>query len=97
MLVGVSIGVAALYDWFVKWNARTPAKGSPNTSVTIPSPKGEEAGRTVRVYGPDGRALKDFDYGDQSHSGNDPEVHDWDWSQKTPRQPGRAPRPGELP
>lgn len=55
-------------------------------------------GKTVRVFGQDGRAVRDVDYGDQAHSGNNPEVHDWDWSSGKPvRGPGRAPQPGEVP
>jgi hypothetical protein len=44
------------------------------------------------------RAVRDIDYGSQAHSGNDPEVHDWDWSSGRPeRLPARAPVPGDIP
>lgn len=55
--------------------------GKPNSTATKPNGDG-------RVYGPDGKALKDIDY---SHPQNHPELenpheHDWDWSNtKKPR------------
>jgi hypothetical protein len=58
-----------------------PKTGKPNSRVT--KPNGD-----VRVYGPDGKALKDID---KSHPQNHPELknpheHDWDWSNtKKPR------------
>jgi len=85
--------IEALRNVF-QYRDKTPATGTPNSTQTFPTPNG----KVVRVYGPDGRAVKDIDYGDQAHSGNDPEVHDWDWSQNPPRNPvGRAPNPGEIP
>lgn len=51
-------------------------------------------GKRVRFFGEDGRAVKDVDYG-HDHGAGDPHVHDWDWTKSPPRQPGRAPRPGE--
>jgi RHS repeat-associated protein len=68
---------------------RTPASGPPNSQQSFP-------GGTDRIYGPDGRAVKDIDHG-HNHGAGDPHVHDWDWSKPDPRQPGRAPKPGELP
>lgn len=50
----------------------------------------------MRTYGPDGRAVTDVDSG-HDHGAGDPHVHDWDWDKKRPRQPGRAPKPGEIP
>ncbi len=73
--------------------ARTPATGPPNSGDSFPDPRG---GRTDRLYGPDGKATKDIDYG-HDHGVGDPHAHDWDWSKADPRQPGRAPRPGEIP
>ncbi|MGH7259451.1 MAG: RHS repeat domain-containing protein, partial [Nitrospiraceae bacterium] len=73
---------------------RTPAQGqSPNSQQSFPDGKG---GRTDRYYGPDGKAIKDVDYG-HAHGAGDPHVHDWDWSDKdNPRQEGRRPNPGEI-
>ncbi len=73
--------------------ARTPAKGKPNSKGTFPDGKG---GKTDRIYGPDGKARKDIDYG-HSHGKGDPHIHDWDWTKPNPRQPGRKSRPGEIP
>jgi hypothetical protein len=80
---------------------RTPAKGQPANSIqTYPSPQGQQAGQTVRIFDENGRAIRDIDYGDQAHDPNavdGVEVHDWDWSKQPPRQPGRAPAPGDIP
>jgi len=75
--------------------ARTKIQGAtPNSVETFPT----KNGKVVRVYGPDGRAVRDIDYGDQAHSGSDPEVHDWNWSSGEPvREPGRPPQPGDIP
>jgi RHS repeat-associated protein len=67
---------------------RTPASGPPNTTQRFPN----KTGWTDRVYGEDGRATKDVDFG-HDHGGGDPHVHDWDWSKEKPRQDGRAPAP----
>ena len=53
---------------------KLPTKGKPNSSVT--NSKGD-----TRVYGPDGKALKDIDV---SHPHRHPELqnpheHDWEW------------------
>jgi hypothetical protein len=71
----------------------SPAQGEkPNTTVTIPGSKPGET--TVRTYGPDGRAVTDYDNG-HAHD-PDPHVHDWDWSKTPPRQPRRDPTPEET-
>ena len=71
---------------------RTPAQGGPpGGSLWFPDGKG---GGTRRFFDGDGKASKDVDYG-HNHGAGDPHVHDWDWTQSRPRQPGRAPRPGE--
>jgi RHS repeat-associated protein len=85
------VGLNLLYDWYIHRQSRTPVRGAPNTTEEIPTP----GGKTVRKYGPDGRAAKDIDYG-HDHGGGDPHVHDWDWSKNPPRQPGRPPVPGEI-
>ena len=64
---------------------RTPTKGRPNSKREFPDGKG---GKTVREYGPDGKAKQDIDYG-HNHGKGDPHVHDWDWSEpNNPRGPG---------
>jgi len=96
LIVGVAVALALdmIFKKSPEW-VRTPVTGTPDSVRTFPA----ASGKTVRVYGPDGRAIRDIDYGDQAHSGNDPEVHDWNWSSGKPvRDPiGRAPKPGEIP
>jgi hypothetical protein len=77
----------------------TPPTGTPNSVKVFNKSKPGSSGKTVRVYGSDGRAVRDIDYGNQTHSGNDPEVHDWTWdSNGNPKRgPGRAPQPGDIP
>ncbi len=65
-----------------KPNPRTPAKGDPGSTVEFPNRKG---GKTVREYGPDGKAVKDTDYG-HSHDKGDPHTHNWDWNGPKPRR-----------
>jgi hypothetical protein len=71
---------------------RTPAQGQPPGTQTFPNADG---GKTVRTYGTDGKAVTDVDYG-HDHGAGDPHVHDWNWSKTPPRQPGRAPKAGEV-
>ena len=74
-------------------DTRTPAKGDPNSKVTFPDGRG---GKTVRIYGEDGFATKDIDYGHGHDGAPDPHVHDWDWSKESPRsKQGRALEEGE--
>jgi RHS repeat-associated protein len=69
---------------------RTPAKGDPDTTDTLPA----QGGSTDRTYGPDGRAVKDVDSG-HAHD-PEPHAHDWDWSKNPPRQPRRPLTPDEA-
>jgi hypothetical protein len=79
-------------SWTDSTRPQTPAKGEPGSTVVIPTP----TGKTVREYGPDGKAVKDIDYG-HDHGAGDSHVHDWDWTgPKSIRGPGRPPRPGEV-
>lgn len=78
----------------------TPIKDQPPNSVKVfDKTRANSTGKTVRVYGPDGRAVRDIDYGNQAHSGWDPEVMDWTWDAKGNGDRGipRAPRPGDIP
>lgn len=61
--------------------------GEPNSTTTEYNEDGSP--KQVRVYGPDGKAQKDIDY---NHGGNHefPHEHEWDWSKKPPRQPGKT-------
>ena len=74
---------------------RTPSSGAPGSFNEFPDGSG---GKTVRYFGPDGKAIRDVDFG-HNHGAGDPHEHPWNWSQKSPRQPGRpiveptAPRP----
>jgi RHS repeat-associated protein len=73
--------------------SRTPVRGDPNSFRVFPNKNGTG---TARIYGPDGRALRDVDY-HQDHGPGNPHVHDWDWSTGEPiRQPGRALEDGEF-
>lgn len=70
---------------------KLPDDSIPNTTLTAPN-------GNKRVYGPDGRSVKDIDYSHPWHHpelGN-PHIHDWDWSKEIPRQPPRKPYEGEL-
>jgi RHS repeat-associated protein len=68
--------------------ARTPARGEPDSTTRFPSGQ-------VRVYGPDGRAVKDIDPPHPDHN-PEPHAHDWDWSKEPPRQPERPLTPEEA-
>ncbi len=70
------------------YTSRTPATGNPGSRESFPD-------GTEREYGPDGKAKRDIDHG-HDHGHGDPHVHDWDWGKTPPRQPGRAPHPGEV-
>jgi RHS repeat-associated protein len=74
---------------------RTPRTGPPNSTGWFPNPNnpGEV---TVRVYGPNGEAVTDYDYG-QPHGGTDPHAHDWgrDKNGKPVRGDKRPIKPGE--
>lgn len=72
--------------------ARTPARGQPpNSSQEF---RGEK-GRKIRLFGPDGRATTDYDFG-HDHGSGDPHAHDWDWGNPDPRGPHRPLYPGEC-
>jgi RHS repeat-associated protein len=75
-------------------SSRTPAKGAPGTSINLPGDKPGQ--KTIRIFGDDGRAVKDIDFG-HNHGAGDPHAHDWDWTSDTPRGPGRPLEPGENP
>ena len=80
-------------QWAAKWARRgeLPSRGIPNTTVSKDYGGGKGQ---IRVYGPDGRAKVDYDFG-HDHGAGDPHAHDWDWSRKRPRLPGRPLMPGE--
>ena len=68
--------------------------GPPNGSLVKDDGRGNGQ---IRDYGPDGRAVKDIDFG-HDHTKppcGDPHAHDWDWSKPEPRQPPRPLKPGE--
>ncbi len=71
---------------------RTPGHGEPGSVVEFPTPNG---GKIIRIYGPDGNAIKDIHFGHE-HGAGDPHIHDVDWTQPKPWQPGRPPEPGEI-
>ena len=53
-------------------------RGEPNSTKTLNNPDGSV--KQERVYGPDGRALKDTDYNHGGVGHTFPYEHDWDWS-----------------
>ena len=61
-----------------KTSDRTPIKGNPNSKQEFPDGKG---GKTVREYGPDGKATRDTDYG-HDHGAGDPHTHDWNGTER---------------
>ena len=65
-----------------------PRTGVPNSIEVLD--KGNGVGQ-IREYGPDGRAVRDFDFG-HDHGAGDPHAHDWI---NGDRQGGRPIRPGE--
>lgn len=69
--------------------ASLPTVGVPNSRVKQPGPNGGQ----VRNYGPDGKAVRDFDYEHKNHHPDlpSPHQHDWDWSKEKPRQPAKEP------
>ena len=69
-----------------------PATGEPGS--TAATDKGEGKG-TIREYGPDGKAKRDYDFG-HDHGAGDPHAHDWDWTKPgKERGKGRPLKPGE--
>ncbi len=53
----------------------------------------EKGGRTERWYGPDGKAVSDFDYGHDHNGAGDPHVHWWDWGPAIPKRGPASPIP----
>jgi RHS repeat-associated protein len=76
--------------------ARTPRTGPPNSTQWFPNPKDPDD-VTVRVYGPNGEAVTDYDYGHDHTGAGDPHAHDWgkDANGKPVRGKPRPVRPGE--
>lgn len=73
---------------------KKPLTSEPNSVYTAPN--GDK-----RVFGPDGKSLKDIDYSHPSHHPEleNPHVHDWDWSKTKSEARSKVPRnpyPGEL-
>jgi RHS repeat-associated protein len=83
-------------DPFGLGQQRSPRRGPPNTDVYIPDPNVPDGG-TIRVYGPTGEAVHDYDFG-HDHGAGDPHGHDWgvDNNGKPTRGPGRPLKPTEC-
>ena len=62
-------------DAFGLQRNNSPRLGPPNTDVVIPDPLRPGEG-TIRVYGPNGEAVVDYDFG-HDHGYGDPHAHDW--------------------
>ena len=68
-----------------------PATGSPGGFAEKLDSNGDLIQK--RLYGKDGRAIKNIDYG-HDHSGvGNPHAHDWDWTATPPGQPARSLKP----
>jgi hypothetical protein len=93
--------ITAALDRFTTWawnvfESRSPndlpSRGRPSSSAVKDDGKGNGQ---IRVYGPDGRAVVDYDFG-HDHGHGDPHAHDWDWTgPKGVRGPGRLLGPRE--
>jgi hypothetical protein len=77
--------ITAALDRFTTWASNVfasrspndlPTRGRPNSSATKDDGKGNGQ---IRVYGPDGKAVVDYDVG-HDHGQGDPHAHDWDWT-----------------
>ncbi len=71
---------------------KMPTRHNPNSTRTNPN------GNT-RVYGPDGKAIKDIDRGHPEHHPEleNPHIHDWNWTgDKVTRGETRNPKAGEV-
>ena len=66
-------------------HGNVPRKGKPNS--TLKKPNGD-----IRIYGPDGKALKDIDYSHPHRHPNlkNPHEHDWTWDEKGNSKRGDA-------
>ncbi|MBX3485906.1 RHS repeat-associated core domain-containing protein [Phenylobacterium sp.] len=80
---GTAVVVGGVVKWWVENRANDlPVRGPPNTEGSRDDGNGRGQ---IRVYGPDGRAVKDFDFGHDHTDVGDPHAHDWDWSKERPR------------
>jgi len=73
----------------------SPRTGPPNSTAWFPNPSTGDG--TVRVYGPNGEAVTDYDYGHDHTGAGDPHAHDWgkDKNGKPVRGKPRPIKPGE--
>ncbi|MGH7572373.1 MAG: RHS repeat-associated core domain-containing protein [Gemmatimonadota bacterium] len=69
-----------------------PARGEPNSTGVRDDGRGNGQ---IRDYGPDGNAIRDFDFGHDHGGVGDPHAHDWDWTRTPPRQGPRPIGPNE--
>lgn len=93
----VSTQIGSIRDWLGGVLNSTRAGDLPATGQEPDSTRVKDDGNgngQIRDYGPDGRAVKDFDFG-HDHGAGDPHAHDWDWNKTPPRQPGRSLGPNE--
>jgi RHS repeat-associated protein len=74
----------------------SPRTGQPNSTGRFPDPN-NPGDVTVRVYGPNGDAQTDYDYGHDHTGAGDPHAHDWgkDKNGKPVRGRPRSIKPGE--
>jgi RHS repeat-associated protein len=76
-------------------NRALPPTGEPNTTGELLNPDGSV--KQERVYGPDGRPIRDRDYNHGGEGHTFPHDHEWDWSRNPPRQPGvPVPNPNDA-
>ncbi len=72
----VGNGPVGFYDPTGLQRVNSPRTGPPNSTGWFPNPK-SPGDVTVRVYGPNGEAVTDYDYGHDHTGAGDPHAHDW--------------------
>ena len=87
----INLGEGRIMAWS---SGDLPSTGPPNGTAEKEDVDGNVIQR--RHFGPDGRAVKNIDFGHDHTGDGDPHAHDWDWTQpKKKRLPPRSLKPGE--
>jgi hypothetical protein len=92
----VGNGPVSFYDPIGWQRVNSPRTGPPNSTGWFPDPN-SPGDVTVRVFGPNGDAVTDYDYGHDHTGAGDPPAHDWgrDKNGKPVRGKPRPIKPGE--
>jgi RHS repeat-associated protein len=70
--------------------SENPSHGTPGTSTSTDDGNGKGQ---IRDFGPNGRPVKDIDFGHDHTGAGDPHAHDWDWANPGPKGPRGVARP----